>query len=139
MRTGEQKDDTTWQSMTSCTLSGMLPILLQSLMCTFHFLRCLQLLQSWRLCLRNLGRIFWHRFALISLWSLGQALGFLLRIPSQNLPSYAWKIDVLIPVPHLLNRLDICHIQCYCERSQSFTCVIFCEQHAGQRDTVNLG
>ena len=34
---------------------------------------------------------FWHRFALISLWSLGQALGFsLVRIPSQNLPSYAW-------------------------------------------------
>ncbi len=75
--------------MTSCTLWDMLLMLLQSLMCSFHFLRFLQQLQSWRLCLRNLGKFFWHRFALISLWSLGQALGFpLVRIPSQNLPNY---------------------------------------------------
>ena len=49
------------------------------------------------------------------------------------------KIDVLIPVPHLHSRFGICGIQCYCERSHSFTCVISCEQHAGQRDTVKIG
>ena len=48
------------------------------------------------------------------------------------------KIDVLIPVPHLHSRFGICGIQCYCERSHSFTCVTSCEQHAGHRDTVNV-